>query len=179
MRCPYCHIDDQDRVIDSRPVEDGQAIRRRRVCEKCQRRYTTYERIEETVRLMVIKKDGTRIPFDRNRILAGIQKACYKRPVPSDQIAKVVEIIEEHITRNFQREVPSQFIGEQVMTYLRHLDQIAYVRFASVYREFRDLGALIDEAQDVLNCSQNDTPGQQPLFSEDNPPTPLPPPPLP
>lgn len=167
MRCPYCHVDDKDRVIDSRPVEDGQAIRRRRVCEKCTRRYTTYERIEETVRHMVVKKDGTRVPFDRNRILAGIQKACYKRPVPSDQIAKVVDVIEEHITRQFQREIPSGFIGEEVMTYLKRLDQIAYVRFASVYREFRDLGALIDEAQDVLKGSQNQTPGQQDLFAEE------------
>lgn len=166
MRCPYCHVDDKDRVIDSRPVEDGQAIRRRRVCEKCHRRYTTYERIEETVRLMVIKKDGTRVPFDRNRILAGIQKACYKRPVPADQIAKVVDAIEEEVSRHYQREVPSQYIGERVMKYLRHLDQIAYVRFASVYREFRDLGALIDEAQDVLKAAKEETPGQQDLFED-------------
>jgi len=164
MRCPFCHVDDKDRVIDSRPVEDGQAIRRRRVCEKCTRRYTTYERIEETVRLMVIKKDGTRIPFDRNRILAGIQKACYKRPVPANQIAKVVDAVEEEISRTYQREVPSKDIGERVIKYLRHLDQIAYVRFASVYREFRDLGALIDEAQDVLKTAKEDDPSQQDLF---------------
>ena len=164
MRCPYCHADDRDRVIDSRPVEDGQAIRRRRVCENCNRRYTTYERIEETVRLMVIKKDGTRIPFDRNRILQGIQKACYKRPLASDRIARIVDAIEENIARNFQREVPSEYIGEQVMKYLRHLDQIAYVRFASVYRQFKDLGALIDEAQLVLRTARDADPSQQELF---------------
>jgi len=164
MRCPYCRLDDKDRVIDSRPVEDGQAIRRRRVCEGCNRRYTTYERIEETVRLMVVKKDGTRIPFDRNRILAGIQKACFKRPIPADQIAKVVDAIEEDISRNFQREVPSQYIGENVMKCLRHLDQIAYVRFASVYRQFSDLGALIDEAQDVLKTAKDQDPTQKDLF---------------
>jgi transcriptional repressor NrdR len=164
MRCPFCHIDDKDRVIDSRPVEEGQAIRRRRLCEACQRRYTTYERIEETVRLMVIKKDGTRIPFERTRILAGIQKACYKRPVTADQIARVVDAIEEEVSRHYQREVPSHYIGERVMKYLRHLDQIAYVRFASVYREFKDLGALIDEAQDVLKKAKDQDPSQPDLF---------------
>ena len=166
MRCPYCHTDDHDRVIDSRPVEEGTAIRRRRVCETCHRRYTTYERIEETVRMMVIKKDGTRIPFDRNRILAGIQKALYKRPVPSDQIAKVVDAIEEEVARSFQREVPSGFIGERVMGYLRQLDPIAYVRFASVYRQFKDLGELVDEAQHVMETSKDHDAGQIALFEE-------------
>lgn len=164
MRCPYCHVDDKDRVIDSRPVEEGQAIRRRRVCENCSRRYTTYERIEETVRLTVVKKDGTRIPFDRNRILAGIEKACYKRPVPADKIAKVVDAIEEDLARNYQREVPSHDIGEKVMRYLRRLDPIAYVRFASVYRQFKDLGELVDEANNVLKNSKDHNPGQQDLF---------------
>jgi transcriptional repressor NrdR len=170
MRCPYCRTDEKDRVIDSRPVEDGTAIRRRRVCESCNRRYTTYERIEETVRMMVIKKDGTRVPFDRNRILAGIQKALYKRPVASDQIAKVVDAIEEEVSRTFQREVPSGFIGERVMGYLRQLDPIAYVRFASVYREFSDLGELVHEAQDVLDATKDQTPGQIDLFEGGEPP---------
>ncbi len=164
MRCPFCHKDDKDRVIDSRPVEEGTSIRRRRVCEGCNRRYTTYERIEETVRMMVIKKDGTRVPFDRNRILSGIQKALYKRPVPSDTIAKVVDAIEEEIARSFQREVPSSFIGERVMGYLRQLDPIAYVRFGSVYRQFKDLGELVDEAQDVLNKAKDHIPDQIDLF---------------
>jgi transcriptional repressor NrdR len=164
MRCPFCHVDDKDRVIDSRPVEDGQAIRRRRVCESCQRRYTTYERIEETVRLQVIKKDGTRVPFDRNKLLAGVQKACYKRPVPAEQIVKVVDAVEEEVSRTGQREVASKMIGEIVMKYLRRIDPIAYVRFASVYREFRDLGQLVDEAQEVLDNAADNDPSQQDLF---------------
>jgi transcriptional repressor NrdR len=164
MRCPFCHVEDKDRVIDSRPVEDGQAIRRRRVCEKCKRRYTTYERIEETVRLQVIKKDGTRIPFDRNRVLAGVQKACYKRPVSAENIAKIVDAVEEEVSRAFQREVPSNFIGETVMKYLRRIDPIAYVRFASVYREFTDVRQLVDDAQDVVQRTQDENPSQQDLF---------------
>jgi len=115
MRCPYCHVDGKDRVIDSRPVEDGHAIRRRRVCENCSRRYTTYERIEETVRLQVVKKDGTRVPFDRNKLLAGVQKACYKRPVPGEKVAKIVDAVEEEISRTGQREVESRLIGEIVI----------------------------------------------------------------
>jgi transcriptional repressor NrdR len=164
MRCPYCHVDDKDRVIDSRPVEDGQAIRRRRVCESCTRRYTTYERIEETIRLQVIKKDGTRVPFDRNKLLSGIQKACYKRPVAAEQIAKIVDAVEEEVSRTGQREVSSQLIGEIVMKYLRRIDPIAYVRFASVYREFRDVRQLVDEAQDVLEHTAEHDPDQQDLF---------------
>lgn len=164
MRCPFCHVDDKDRVIDSRPVEDGQAIRRRRVCEKCTRRYTTYERIEETVRLQVIKKDGTRVPFDRNRVLAGVQKACYKRPVSAENISKIVDTVEEEISRNYNREVPSNVIGEIVMKILRRLDPIAYVRFASVYREFRDVRQLVDEAQDVIDQTNDQDPSQQDLF---------------
>ncbi len=164
MRCPFCHELDRDRVIDSRPVEDGQSIRRRRLCDACARRYTTYERIEETVRLMVIKKDGTRVPFDRNRILAGVQKACYKRPVPSDQMARIVDQVEEEVSRRFQREVGSEFIGERVMHHLRHTDQIAYVRFASVYRQFKDLGELLDAAHQVMQNSRDQNPSQQDLF---------------
>lgn len=164
MRCPFCHVEDQDRVIDSRPVEDGQAIRRRRVCEKCKRRYTTYERIEETVKLQVVKKDGTRIPFDRNRVLAGVQKACYKRQVSAENIVKIVDAVEEEVARSYQREVPSQFIGETVMKYLRRVDPIAYVRFASVYREFRDVHQLVEEAQDVMQRAKEEDPTQQDLF---------------
>ena len=165
MRCPYCHIDDKDRVIDSRPVEDGQAIRRRRVCENCNRRYTTYERIEETVRLQVIKKDRTRVPYDRNKLLAGVQKACYKRPVSGEQIAKIVDAVEEEVSRTGKREVESTFIGEIVMKYLRRIDAIAYVRFASVYREFRDVQQLVDEAQQVIDSDQLNNPDQQDLFA--------------
>ena len=165
MRCPFCHTDDKDRVIDSRPVEDGHAIRRRRICEGCKRRYTTYERIEETVRLQVIKKDGTRVPFDRNKLLSGIQKACYKRPVSAENIGKLVDTVEEVISRSFQREVPSHLIGESVMKFLRRLDPIAFVRFASVYREFRDVRQLVDEAQEALERSKTENPSQQDLFA--------------
>jgi transcriptional repressor NrdR len=165
MRCPYCHIDDKDRVIDSRPVEEGQAIRRRRVCEHCTRRYTTYERIEETVRLQIIKKDRTRVPYDRNKLLAGVQKACYKRPVSGEQIAKIVDAVEEEVSRTGRREVESSFIGEIVMKYLRRIDAIAYVRFASVYREFRDVQQLVDEARQVLDAGVVNNPDQQDLFA--------------
>jgi transcriptional repressor NrdR len=164
MRCPFCHLDDKDRVVDSRPAEDGQAIRRRRVCDYCHHRYTTYERIEETIRLQVVKKDGTRVPYDRNKILAGIQKACYKRPVPAEQIAKVVDAVEEEVSRTGQREVASELIGEIVMKYLRRIDPIAFVRFASVYREFRDVRQLVDEAQEVLDTAPENDPSQQDLF---------------
>jgi transcriptional repressor NrdR len=164
MRCPFCHTDDKDRVIDSRPVEDGQAIRRRRLCENCNRRYTTYERIGETVRLQVIKKDASRVPFDRNRILTGIQKACYKRPVSAEKMSKIVDLVEDDIIRNYQREVPSSAIGELVMRHLRRLDPIAFVRFASVYREFRDVRQLVDEAQEVLRRAHDEDPTQQDLF---------------
>jgi transcriptional repressor NrdR len=164
MRCPYCHADDKDRVIDSRPVEEGQAIRRRRNCEACHRRYTTYERIEETIRLQVIKKDGTRVPFDRARILTGIQKACYKRPLSTEAITKIVDAVEDEISRKYQREVASHSIGEIVMKLLRRADPIAFVRFASVYREFRDVRQLVDEAQDMLNRNRHQDPAQQDLF---------------
>jgi transcriptional repressor NrdR len=165
VRCPFCHTVDQDHVLDSRPVEGGESIRRRRECEHCNRRFTTYERIEEVVRLMVVKKDGSRIPFDRNRIIAGIQKACYKRPISAEAIARIVDAVEEQVVQKYQREVPSTFIGEQVMHHLRQTDAIAYVRFASVYREFRDLGELVDEARDMMNHAQSKDPDQTDLFS--------------
>ena len=164
MRCPFCHNTDEDRVIDSRPVEGGDAIRRRRACDHCNRRYTTYERIEEAVRLTVVKKDGARVPFNRNSIADGIQKACYKRPVSAEMIARIVDAVEEATARQFQREVPSSFIGEKVMEFLRQTDQIAYVRFASVYRQFKDLGELMDEAQDVMEKARTQDPSQSDLF---------------
>jgi transcriptional repressor NrdR len=152
-------------VIDSRPVDEGQSIRRRRVCENCNRRFTTYERIEETNRLMVVKKDGSRVPFDRNRILTGIQRACYKRSISAEQLGRVVDAIEEDISRKFQREVKSEYVGDRVMRHLKRMDKIAYVRFASVYHAFKDLGELLDEAN-ALNANQDRAPGQQELFAE-------------
>ena len=143
MRCPYCKVDD-DRVIDSRSVEEGSSIRRRRECVKCERRYTTYERFERSD-LRVVKKDGTRVAFDRQKILSGILKACEKRPVPSADVEATVVRIEQEIGRRFEREVPSRAIGELVMRELKKLDLVAYVRFASVYREFKDIGDFVDE----------------------------------
>jgi transcriptional repressor NrdR len=166
VRCPFCHTEDKDRVIDSRPVEGGEAIRRRRVCDHCHRRYTTYERVQEVVRLTVVKKDGSRVPFDRNKILEGIQKACYKRPVSAERIAKIVDAVEERVARQFDREVPSPFVGQQVMECLRLTDPIAYVRFASVYHEFKDLGELVQEANEVMEKNRNEVPGQSDLFAE-------------
>ncbi|NNM85158.1 MAG: transcriptional repressor NrdR [Phycisphaerales bacterium] len=164
MRCPYCHSMDQDRVIDSRPVEGGESIRRRRICEHCTRRFTTYERVEDTIRLTVAKKDGTRVPFDRKLILEGVQKACYKRPVPAEAIVKIADAVEEEVARLPSREVPSSVIGELVMKYLRATDPIAYVRFASVYRQFKDIGELMSEAQNIMDHPPNNDPYQNNLF---------------
>ncbi len=149
MRCPYCQIDN-DKVIDSRASEDGMAIRRRRECLGCRRRYTTFERVEEgSVR--VIKKDGNRVPFDRTKIKAGLEKACWKRPISDDRIEATVSAIEREIYDRFENEVETRDIGELVMKELARLDQVAYVRFASVYREFKDARDFVDELQPILN----------------------------
>jgi transcriptional repressor NrdR len=136
MRCPNCN-EDNDRVVDSRSAAEGQAIRRRRECLVCGARFTTYERIEETP-LRVVKKDGTRATFDREKIAAGIRHACEKRPVSEQQIETLVREIEAEVAGRFEREVPTRQIGEMVMERLKALDKVAYVRFASVYREFKD-----------------------------------------
>ena len=146
-------------------MEGGESIRRRRECEHCHRRFTTYERIEDVVRLTVVKKDGSRVPFDRNLIFAGIQKACYKRPISAETIARIVDAVEEQVVLKYQREAPSSFIGEQVMHYLRKTDPIAYVRYASVYRQFRDLGELVDEARNMMENAQPKNPDQRDMFS--------------
>ena len=149
MRCPVCKKDD-DRVLDTRSAQDADVIRRRRACNACGRRYTTFERIDAAP-LRVIKKDGTRVPFDRNRILKGMLKACEKRPVSLSALEDVVNRIESEIHRQHDREVPPQAIGEHVMRALRDLDQVAYVRFASVYREFKDLNAFLSELKPMLD----------------------------
>ncbi len=149
MRCPFCK-EDNDKVIDSRSSEAGRVIRRRRKCLQCQKRFTTYERIEESVKLIVIKKDGSRVPFDRNRIVAGVQKACYKRPISMQQIEQLAEELEEDVIRRHGQEVHSQFIGEQAMELLEKLDKVAFVRFASVYREFQDVGEFLSEVREVM-----------------------------
>ena len=164
MRCPYCRETNQDKVIDSRLSENGEVIRRRRACISCGKRFTTKERVEQDVRLMVIKRDGTRVPYDRTKILAGIQRATYKRPVTDADLAGIVDAVEDALFKQYDREVSSQAIGQIVCEQLRDFDQIAYVRFASVYHQFQDLGELIDEARDVIDRQSAETPGQQQLF---------------
>jgi len=147
MQCPYCRIDN-DRVIDSRTSPDG-AIRRRRECLGCRRRSTTYERIEQSS-IKVVKKDGGRVPFEREKIKQGLTKACWKRPVSDEQLEALVTAIETDIYDKFDAEVESQYLGELVMQHLRTLDQVAYVRFASVYREFQDVRDFVDELEPIL-----------------------------
>jgi transcriptional repressor NrdR len=148
MQCPYCHQDD-DRVVNSRPSSDGTYVKRRRECNACARRFTTYERIEESV-LRVAKKDGTRQNFERHRIMTGLTKACYKRPISSEQLDDLVDAVERELHRRYEREVPSDAIGELVMDQLRALDQVAYIRFASVYRAFSDVTDFVEEAGTVM-----------------------------
>lgn len=152
MRCPYCENQDT-KVIDSRPTEEGYAIRRRRECDKCSKRFTTYEKVEEIL-LMVVKKDGSREAFDRNKLINGIVKACEKRPVPMAEIEKVVVEIERGLNNMMEKEVSSKFIGELIMDQLKELDGVAYVRFASVYRQFTDVNTFIAEIEKLL--SHND-----------------------
>lgn len=161
MRCPYCK-EDRDRVVDSRSSESGRAIRRRRQCLACKRRFTTYEKIGESAKLYVVKKDNSRVPYDREKVVAGIQKACYKRPVSAEQIQQIADRVEEDIFRNFDKEVTSAFIGESVMDNLRRVDKVAYIRFASVYRDFKDAGELIEEVSQVIN--RVESAGQRELF---------------
>ncbi|MHC4958797.1 MAG: transcriptional regulator NrdR [Planctomycetota bacterium] len=150
MKCPFCKADD-DRVVDSRASADGFAIRRRRECLACGRRYTTYERIEESP-IRVVKKDGSREPLDRRKVLSGLMKACEKRPVSMDMLDEIVSRIENQVTEQFDREVPSNFIGRLVMRELKKVDQVAYVRFASVYRDFKDVAEFVDEIRPMLKA---------------------------
>jgi transcriptional repressor NrdR len=168
MRCPFCNSDkDRLKVIDSRTSEGGRGIRRRRQCLECSKRFTTYERVEENIRVTVIKKDGSRIPFDRSKIVTGLERACYKRPVANEEIQRVADEVEEEIQKLHDREVPSSTIGQLVTERLRRLDQVAYVRFASVYREFKTLDELVREAKAVLEAQHyDDVPGQGRLFLE-------------
>ena len=148
MRCPFCRIDN-DRVIDSRAGDDGASIRRRRECLGCRRRFTTYERIERQL-LSVVKKGGVRDPFDRDKIKRGLSKACWKRPITEEGIESVVAALEAELYGTWESEVPSRVIGERLMELLRTLDQVAYVRFASVYREFKDVRDFVDELEPIL-----------------------------
>jgi transcriptional repressor NrdR len=170
MRCPFCDADKESlKVIDSRACEGGSAIRRRRECENCSKRFTTYERIEQHAKLTVVKKDGRRVPWDRTRILTGLERACFKRAVPESELVRVSEEVEEEIFSKFDREVPSSEIGQLVIDHLRRLDQVAYVRFASVYRQFKTLEDLVDEAKAVLDARRYEDPGQGRLFIAETP----------
>ena len=149
MKCPYCNHPDT-RVIDSRPAEDGSAIRRRRSCDECGKRFTTYEKVE-TIPLIIIKKDNNREQYNRSKIERGIIRACYKRPVSAEAIQKTVERIEIKIFNLEAKEVSSTDVGEIVMDALKDLDEVAYVRFASVYREFKDVNTFMDELKKILD----------------------------
>lgn len=149
MKCPFCSHENT-RVIDSRPAEDNNSIRRRRVCDECGKRFTTYEKIE-TIPLIIIKKDNNREAYDRAKIEAGVLRACHKRPVSAQQITTLVDEVENEIFNREEREIPSGTIGELVMNKLKDLDAVAYVRFASVYREFKDVNTFMDELKSVFN----------------------------
>ncbi|HUT28603.1 MAG TPA: transcriptional regulator NrdR [Sedimentisphaerales bacterium] len=163
VRCPFCK-EDRDKVVDSRSSDAGRVIRRRRQCTACGKRFTTYEKIGEGFRLYVVKKDNSRVPYEREKIVAGLRKACYKRAVSAEQVQQIADKVEEDIFRNFDKEVSSAFIGESVMKHLRVIDNVAYIRFASVYRQFEDAGELIEEVSQVIQ--QEDYTGQPKLFEE-------------
>ena len=148
MKCPFCGHENT-RVIDSRPAEENNSIRRRRVCDECDKRFTTYEKIE-TIPLIVVKKDNNREAYDRTKIEAGVLRACHKRPISVDQIKTLVDEVETEIFSMEEKEVPSRVIGELVMNKLKDLEAVAYVRFASVYREFKDINTFMDELKKVL-----------------------------
>ena len=149
MKCPFCG-QDNTRVVDSRPADDSNAIRRRRMCDECGKRFTTYEKVE-TIPLVVIKKDQNREQYDRSKIEAGVLRACHKRPVSAEQITALVDAVETEIFNMEAKEIPSSTIGELVMDKLKDLEAVAYVRFASVYREFKDVNTFMDELKKMLN----------------------------
>ncbi len=163
MKCPFCK-EDRDKVIDSRSSDGGRVIRRRRQCLVCKRRFTTYEKVGESFKLWVVKKDRSRVPYERDKIIAGSQKACYKRSVSAEQIQQIADKVEEKIFKCFDKEVTSAFIGESVMEQLGKVDKVAYIRFASVYRDFRDAGELIKEVTEVID--KVEPMGQPTLFEE-------------
>jgi transcriptional repressor NrdR len=149
MKCPFC-LYDESKVVDSRPTEEGQAIRRRRECIKCSKRFTTYEKIEE-IPLIVVKKGGYSQSYDRNKLLNGIIKSCEKRPVSINDIERIVDDIEKSLSNSLEREVTSVELGEMVMNKLKDIDEVSYVRFASVYRQFKDVNSFMDELKKLLD----------------------------
>lgn len=154
MKCPFC-ANSENRVIDSRISKDGGAIRRRRECLACEKRFTTYEFVEDILP-MVVKKDGRREPFDRMKIISGVKKACEKRPISMDAIETMVDNVEQACREHQGREIPSSMVGEKVMQELQRLDGVAYVRFASVYRQFRDVGEFMDELKDFMSVAREE-----------------------
>ena len=148
MKCPFCGHENT-RVIDSRPADENNSIRRRRVCDECEKRFTTYEKVE-TIPLIIIKKENNRETYDRSKIEAGVLRACHKRPISAAQITQLVDEVETEIFNREEKEVPSAVIGELVMDKLKNLEAVAYVRFASVYREFKDINTFMDELKKVL-----------------------------
>ncbi len=171
MKCPFCGKDNT-RVIDSRPADDNTSIRRRRVCDSCGKRFTTYEKVE-TIPLIVIKKDNNREPYNRAKIEAGVLRACHKRPVSAEQITAIVDAVETEVFNLEQKEIPSRIIGELCMEKMKNLDPVAYVRFASVYREFKDVNTFMDELKIVLEKEEEGvitdaTDKSTPLLKENN-----------
>ena len=153
MKCPFCNFTDS-KVVDSRPTDEGTSIRRRRECLKCMKRFTTYETVER-LPLMLVKRDGTREPYDRNKLLAGVMKACEKRPVPQARLEQLVDAVEQKLFGTLETEISSQKIGEMVMEELKHVDEVAYVRFASVYRQFKDINTFLEELNSLLKSREN------------------------
>ncbi|MDR6226571.1 transcriptional regulator NrdR [Desmospora profundinema] len=153
MRCPFCHSMGSSRVLDSRPAHEGKSIRRRRQCEACERRFTTFEMVEEKP-LIVIKKDGSREEFNRDKLLRGLIRACEKRPVPMERLQSLVDEVERNLREHNESEVPTREIGEMIMERLVEVDEVAYVRFASVYRQFKDINVFVRELEDLLNRSR-------------------------
>lgn len=149
MKCPFCGYSDS-KVMDSRPADDGESIRRRRECQKCNKRFTTYETVER-IPLMIVKRDGTRQAFEKPKLLRGMIRACYKRPVSTQELERVADEIEQELRNSMKREVPAELVGELVMKQLKRLDEVSYVRFASVYRQFSDITTFRDELNKILS----------------------------
>jgi transcriptional repressor NrdR len=160
MKCPFCgHI--EDKVVDSREAREGESIRRRRECLRCERRFTSYERIDE-IPYMVVKKGGQREPFDRNKIMAGLLRACEKRPIPASKLDSIVNSIEKYVQESAERERPTSKIGEMIMRRLKELDKVAYVRFASVYLEFEDVTEFMHELKNLVRTRQGGAAAKRP-----------------
>lgn len=149
MKCPFCNYPDS-KVVDSRPTDEGTSIRRRRECLHCLKRFTTYETVER-LPLMLVKRDGTREPYNRNKLLCGVMKACEKRPVPQARLEQLIDAVEQKLFGTLESEISSQKIGEMVMQELKNVDEVAYVRFASVYRQFKDINTFLEELNSLLN----------------------------